>query len=481
MNRKPAAAAPAPDLSALSHLAPDLALSLVAVASDVALVLDDDGVVTNVAFGSGEPLTDVAHDWIGRLWVDTVTADTRVKVAELLKDVAATGTSRQRQVNHPSSSGRDIPIGYTAVRLGRGGPVLVVGRDLRALSAIQQRFVETQQAMERDYWQMRQAETRYRLLFQIATDAVLVVDAATLRIVDANAAAAQLFDLAAEKLVGKPAISALDRVSQPAVEELLASARVTGRGAEIRARLASDGRDVRVSATPFRSEGATLLLVRVRAVGAQDGADAAVLGNALVERTPDAVVFTDADGVVLHANAAFLDLSQLPSESQARGRPLGTWVGRPGSDLGMVLALVRKHGVARPLLTSVQSEHGPAIEIELSATAIPDGDTERVGFIMRNVERRNAAGPQGARDLSTAVMQLTGLVGRVSLPDLVRDTTDMVERHFITAALELTHDNRTTAAEVLGLSRQSLYVKLRRHQLQVDDDADADAVRPAAD
>ena len=61
---------------------------------------------------------------------------------------------------------------------------------------------------------------------------------------------------------------------------------------------------------------------------------------------------------------------------------------------------------------------------------------------------------------------------RVSLPELVRDTSDLVERHFIKAALELTGDNRTTAADLLGLSRQSLYVKLRRHGLQLDEGAD---------
>ena len=33
------------------------------------------------------------------------------------------------------------------------------------------------------------------------------------------------------------------------------------------------------------------------------------------------------------------------------------------------------------------------------------------------------------------------------------------------AALELTGDNRASAAEMLGLSRQSLYVKLRRYGL----------------
>ena len=76
------------------------------------------------------------------------------------------------------------------------------------------------------------------------------------------------------------------------------------------------------------------------------------------------------------------------------------------------------------------------------------------------------------QDLATAVEQLTALVGRVSLPDLVRDTTDLVERHLIKAALELTGDNRTSAAEILGLSRQSLYVKLRRHGLQADEGED---------
>ena len=41
----------------------------------------------------------------------------------------------------------------------------------------------------------------------------------------------------------------------------------------------------------------------------------------------------------------------------------------------------------------------------------------------------------------------------------------MIEKLSIEAALELTGDNRASAAEMLGLSRQSLYVKLRRFGL----------------
>jgi sulfur transfer protein SufE len=46
---------------------------------------------------------------------------------------------------------------------------------------LQQRHVEAQQSMEREYSRLRHAETRYRLLFQLASEAVVIVDAATSR------------------------------------------------------------------------------------------------------------------------------------------------------------------------------------------------------------------------------------------------------------------------------------------------------------
>jgi DNA-binding NtrC family response regulator len=67
-----------------------------------------------------------------------------------------------------------------------------------------------------------------------------------------------------------------------------------------------------------------------------------------------------------------------------------------------------------------------------------------------------------SKDLPRSPGQMTELVGRVPLRDIVRETTDLIEELCIEAALELTGDNRAAAAEMLGLSRQSLYVKLRR-------------------
>jgi DNA-binding NtrC family response regulator len=93
------------------------------------------------------------------------------------------------------------------------------------------------------------------------------------------------------------------------------------------------------------------------------------------------------------------------------------------------------------------------------------GEQACFGFLVRQVERRPAVEGKEGAGLPRSVEQLTELVGRVSLKEIVRETTDVVERLCIEAALELSGDNRASAAEMLGLSRQSLYVKLRRYGL----------------
>jgi transcriptional regulator PpsR len=211
-----------------------------------------------------------------------------------------------------------------------------------------------------------------------------------------------------------------------------------------------------------------LLLVRLSpaestAPDASAGSPARVLD--LVERSPDGFVVTDLDGLILTANRAFLDIAELTSPDQVRGAPIENWIGRPGADFGIFHSMLKKNGAVRLIATAARGAHGSQSEVEVSAVWVPEGEEPCIGFTIRDIGRRLASGPQGARDLTRAVEELTSLVGRVSLRDLVRDTVDLVERHFIEAALELTNDNRTSAAEVLGVSRQSLYVKLRRHRL----------------
>ena len=239
------------------------------------------------------------------------------------------------------------------------GPVLLDhtragGRDLRTIAAIQTRFTEAQLELERDYWKQRQTESRYRLLFQVATDAVLVVEAASLTILEANRAAAELFGHVPAQMAGLPAAIGIDPASRPAVEELLCATRASGKPAEIRARLGGsapgDGAAlVDVSATPFRatSDGTSqlLLLVRLRSTERRSSDAARRLAD-FVEQTPDAVVITDSNGRLQIANPAFLALCPPGvQESQLKGQTLADLLGDPGHRLAALVADVRRKAI----------------------------------------------------------------------------------------------------------------------------------------
>jgi hypothetical protein len=138
------------DLEVLAAWAPELADTFVALACDIALVIDADGRIAKLAQHESQAIAPAS--WVGSSWVQTVTADSKVKIEEMLASVAATGYARRREVNHPNALGGPAPVAYSAARLGDKGPMLAVGHDLRAQAALQQRFVAAQEALERSYW-----------------------------------------------------------------------------------------------------------------------------------------------------------------------------------------------------------------------------------------------------------------------------------------------------------------------------------------
>jgi transcriptional regulator PpsR len=434
-------------------------------------VLDEAGAIRDVGFGSDDLARDLdlAEDWVGRAWIDTVSRDSKAKVEALLGTSPAGDAPRWRHVNHLSPEGASLPILCAVAPVGRAGRRVVFGRDLRPVSQLQQRLVEVQQSMERDYSRLRQAETRYRLLFQMSADPLLVLDAESLRVLEANPAAQQLFTGTGRRVQGRSLLEAFASADRLPLQTLLITLRSAGRADDLRARLGDNGPEVLVSASTFRQEGGLLFLVRLEVAEPDTGVGELTDSRAKLLRVadglPDAFVVADAEARVIAANAAFLDMVQLTSEEQARGVPLERWLGRQGVDFEVLMAALRSRGSVRLFSSSLRGHLGGATEVEISGVAVLHGGEPCFGFSMRDVGLR-ARPPARLGDGATrSVEQLTKLIGRVPLKDLVREATDAIERLCIEAALDLTGDNRASAAELLGLSRQSLYVKLRRYGL----------------
>ena len=452
-----------PDLGALSAWAPELAKTFVSLASDIALVIDGNGVIRNVAQGSAEPIAPGAHQWVGRAWIDTVSGETRPKIENLLKEVGATGIARRREVTHPLTPGVSVPVAYTAIRLGIDGPVLAVGRDLRAIAAIQQRFIDSQQDMERGYWQARHAESRYRLLFQVATDAVMVVDAETLQIVEANQAAAQLFDITSEQLPGRPVTFGFEHHSRGAINALLTAARGNGQSGEIRARLLGTVTATSVSATPFRADDTMRLLVRVRSVdGAASSTELNTTLSRLVDDARDGVVVTDSSGRILVANPAFLALVNLTNETEVKGQMLMDWLGLSDRPLVTLVPQVRRDGIARRIESWVKPARSPAARVEISAALLTEGDQECIGFTIHRVSSETQAHGDLAEALRAGVEQIAQQLGAMPLPEMLRAAAALAERHFMQAAMQRAGGDVNTAAAVLGIGRANL---VRRQRL----------------
>ncbi len=458
---------------ALGNLDAETAGKLIAAAGDIALVIDARGVIRDFAFSDSEMAKNGFESWLGQRWQDVVTSESRPKIDELMKDAAAKAPPRWRQVNHPTPRGPDVPIQYCAVEAGSDGRIVAVGRDLRTVASLQQRLVDAQQSMEREYARVRHSETRYRLLFQITSEAVVIVDGASQLVIEANTAASRVVGKSLKKLAGRAFPELFDAESVKKVQEALATVRAAGRADPVPVKLAESKQEVLVAPSAFRQDGALLLLVRLISPSADIATGPRARLFDVVEKLPDGFVVTDLDSRILSANSAFLELVQAGSQEQVMSQRLGKWIGRHAMEFNILVTNLREHGTVRHFFTVLRGEFDSSEEVEISAVAVTSGEQPCFGFTIRSVSRRPDVLVNGRRELPRSVEQLTQLVGRVALRDLVRESTDVIERLCIEAALELTGDNRASAADILGLSRQSLYSKLRRHGLG---DLDSDSV-----
>jgi transcriptional regulator PpsR len=464
----------------LGDLKAEVAAMLVAAASDIALAIDSEGKIHDAAFQRADlPLELKNSDqWIGRSWQATVAEESQIKIEQMLEEAGTRKVSRWREIRYPATRGPDIPILYSAVAIADRKRFVAIGRDVRAAAALQQKLVEAQIAIERDYSKMRNVESRYRILFQMYSEPVLIVDAATHRVVEANPAASMLLGEGPTQLIGKLFPDALLIDDAAAVQTISFAIRSQGRIENVKLRL-DNAKDFVLDGIFFRQDASAFFLLRFATVGPAPRASLAqpdLVSQTLrfFEEAPDPFVLTDRDGRLLRANAAFLQLAQIENEKRAHGESIERWVGKSNVDFDILLSNLRQHRSLKLFSSVVRGEHSSPVDVEISAVTLGEGDSS-LGFVIRNVGRRISTELDAHSEIPRSREQLTELIGRVPLKEIVRETTDVIERMCIESALKLTGDNRATAAEMLGLSRQSLYVKLRRFGL--DDTNEYDETR----
>ena len=458
----------------LGQLNPDEVAHIVQASADISLTLNREGVIQSIAFGNPDLRSPSLESWVGKNWLDVVTSESRPKIQALLQDANETSLSRFRQINVPSPGSADLPLLCATLKVGSTGQIIALARDLREISLLQQRLVDAQQAIERDYTRLRQLETRYRVLFEMASEAVIVLDANTFKVIEANPRAADLLGDSVKKLSGRLLMDYLTKGDRIQVQSLLSKVAYTSTVAELNTSILS-GQEVYLSAAPFRNENQSLILVTLKRSGElvdRHDSNAQSLVIEALEKAPDGFIVTNSAGKILTANQAFLRLIMSDKLEQILNEPLDRWLERSSVDLRVMLSNLHEKGSIKLFATSIRDSFGTLHPVEISAVSVPYPHA-CLGFTIREVGSRIRSKIQPEESITRSSEELTQLVGRLPLKEIIIETTDLIEQLCIKAALDLTRGNRVSASEMLGLSRQSLYIKLRKYDLS-DQSKDSD-------
>ena len=450
-------------------IAPEILGNIIAEVADLGIVISDTGEVLSVLVN---PLYDSFRALERFEDRDIRTALTVESIPKFENRLAAflngDADIRPVELNHSSTVGTwEFPIRYSLHRIGPDGAILMLGRDLRPVAEMQQQLVKAQVALEQDYETQREHDTRFRVLMHNTTDALVFLSAHTGQVTEANDHAADILGTNRDALIGKVFSEAFTARKVGDLVADLTTQAIADSDAPVSALLRGSGMKLDLTPVLFRAAGERILMCRISAAEGQIGRSDALSNNlrGLYAASTDAIVFTADDGAILSANDGFLKLIDTAHDISIRGNNLANYLQRGSVDVKVMAENATRHGNMRVYATRVAGNYGASRAVEISVSRVMAGETPVLAFVIRENTMPDSKRDANSTSTEETMQSVKELVGQATLKDIVAETTNVVEKMCIETAVALTMNNRVAAAEMLGLSRQSLYVKLRKFDL----------------
>lgn len=457
---------------------PEIVTQIISRITDLALVVSQSGQVMGVLSNPSFKARLGLARWEGQPLRSLLTVESIPKfeqrLAEFLQDRSK--TVRPVELNHSASGDQpEFPVRYSFHHIGNDGAILLLGQDLRPIAEMQQQLVAAQIALEQDYEAQREYNTRLRVLMGAMEEGTLFVSLTTGRVEDCNAAAAAILGRRRADVVGGRFDDLLAGADGQNLLQDMTSEASSGKSVLVQGSSTVDQTPLTLSPTLFRSHGEQMLLCRLLVRDATMVPASGRLSDHLAsvfERGPDSIVFVTQAGAVLSANDAFLRLTSITHAMSVKDRQFSDFLGRGTVDFNVMRENAARTGSMRLYATRIIGEHGAEVPVEVSTTQIATGDQPIYAFVVRDASRAEVVRSAGTQITDVDARSIVELIGSHTLKGIVAKTTDVIEKMCIETAVELTSNNRVAAAEMLGLSRQSLYVKLRKYDLLKKDQSD---------
>src|ERR1700761_2789831 len=268
---------------------------------DVTLLLDMDGVIREATLSPSMSNENV-DGWLGRQWSEVV-GGAGEKIQRMMKDTQRTGISAFRQITQKFPSGLELPMEFTTVLLGGRAGMLAIGKNLQAVAELQARLISAQQTIERDYWKLREIETRYRVVIEDSNEAVVLAKASDLRVIEANRAATTALAASArrrEGIVGRDFLQEVALKDRAPIESMLRRVKDQGKAPGILVHLGEQGEPWMLRGSLMTSEATPVFLLQMTPIGKSLGTARSEQEDLedLLDRLPDAVATMDETGTL---------------------------------------------------------------------------------------------------------------------------------------------------------------------------------------
>lgn len=456
---------------------PEYLTNILASSCDIAFMLSADGKILSILLDSQKVDQPSVTQWAGKPMQSYLTSESVSKFENALKTLKEFGqTSRSIELNHTDRGDWQYPVRYAFHLVGPDNAILMLGHDLRMVAETQEQLIQAQFALERGYEERREFDARYRMVMASTRDAFIFVSASDGRIRDVNAAAATILGSDRDDLIGAPVAQEFKHRRRGEFVDTLLGLAGSDFENDMRAQTVRGRREVSITPTVFRAAGERLIICRLQPESGDTRTDDQLRESlaALFQKSTDAIVLCDTRGIVQDVNEAFLEIADVASLAEVKMRSLADFLQRGQIDLSVMLENAARSGHMRVYATKLANDFGPRAAVEISVVKLDDRDRPLVGFIIRDASRAEAVRTpaKAANQSSVSNQNVAELVGSAPLKEIVAETNEVIERMCIETAVELTRNNRAAAAEMLGLSRQSLYVKLRKYGLIKRDDKD---------
>ena len=436
---------------------------------DFAFVISSDGeIVQTMTNPFLTPRLDL-NSWDGLRFQDTLTKESVPKFeARIAEFKEGQKESRPVELNHRATDQQtELPARYTYHWAATDGSTLLLGSDLRPVAEMQQQLVEAQIALENDYDARREYEIRLKVLMESSDVATVFITLETGVISSCNGAAEVLLGRSRKELMDVSFAGEFEDEGLTSLIDQMVTAASDASITAILAKSARGGRSYRLNPTLFRGATSQMLLCKMEP---EDSSLEPVdqLATHLVsffQKGVDPIVFVSMSGQILSANEAFVSVANVTHAQTLSGRSISEFFARGSVDLNVILENARRNGKMRLYSTKILNEHGDERPVEISTTQIRTEREPICVLVMRNARRVEAISTPASQMSEAEVNSVVELIGSQSLKDVVARSTDVVEKMCIETAIGMTSNNRVAAAEMLGLSRQSLYVKLRKYNL----------------